>query len=243
MIRLGGRVGGRPIWAERQLFFSLSHCWLRWTKQESSAPRLATHLMAQRPTALMCAKIVRSVPSVRASRDLIDSHWTTDAHAPSTVQVSLTLSAQSLPGQWATSPALRASLEAERLRARLPAVKGPAIGYRQRHKRACAVTTDVPRCKANTQPSIPSMALSLDQHILFFFLISAFCAARRSVPHSVVSVTRLVLAALVFCLCDYRLGLGGQGGISYFSGVSLIFAMRVSLLRDLLHYCLACGLL
>lgn len=82
MIRLGLRVrqGGRPL---ALFFFSLSPaCWFLRRRSSRSAPRLATHLMASCPIALMCTNIVRSVPSVRASKDLLDPHWTTMATPP-----------------------------------------------------------------------------------------------------------------------------------------------------------------
>lgn len=85
MIRLGLRVrqGGRPLALIFFFFFPLlARVLVLATTQQSLAPRLATHLMASRPIALMCTNIVRSVPSVRASKDLLDPHWTTIATPP-----------------------------------------------------------------------------------------------------------------------------------------------------------------
>lgn len=100
------------------------------TTQQSSAPRLATHLMASCPIALMRTSIVRSVPSVRASRDNLDPHWTITTTPPPQARYPCWLPAQPLLGQWATSPAFYARPQTAHLRARLPALKTPAIGYR-----------------------------------------------------------------------------------------------------------------
>lgn len=197
---------------------SLSHCWLRRTKQESSAPRLATHLMAQCSTALRCTSIVRSVPSGRASRGFIVWHWPRPEHAPSTSQAPLLLPAQSLSGQWATSPDLRARPKAERLRARLPVVKRPAIGYRQRRKRACAATATTSRRRSLHGQHTTTHTLTICQSDAvgrptpLSALILACSAAPslaadgcRSVPPSA-----HLLLLLACCLCDRHLGCFSQ---------------------------------
>jgi hypothetical protein len=147
------------------------------------------------------------------------------------------LCVQPLFGQWATSPELRASPQAAHLRARLPAVKGPAIGYRQRSKRACAVTTDLLAYR-------PTPTSLQGQHTIVHTLPTprSTCLLTNAVflfpppiwqpPLAVARGARYRIQWSLFlgwssetglCLCDYYIVLRREeGDISYFSGASCI---------------------